>query len=403
LPKIGVCLSGGGFRAAFYAIGAFRYLAEAGLLPAVTDISAVSGGSLAAAKLASEWPTILRDGLEGLTTSVEEPMRAAVAQNNLRNIWLSRTARGRGLRSGGRGAVLGEVFCEHLGLPAEIQDLPSGPQTIFTSTCLQTGRAFRFARAFTGSWDYGYAQPTPPGVSLGTALAASAAFPYTFTVVQLPTENLELPKSPPQKLTLVDGGVYDNLGLEWFQGRRSGRPGSSEHADFILAINASGVLSRPTHPISAPMALLRDLNVQYSQTLNVRVRWFVDQLLNEPGSGAYVGINRDPRNYTFADNVTPIPHEFYDGALPSPLAALMAHLRTDLDRFTLEESALLAYHGYWSLHARLASFRPDLAVTKPAWREFADLSPADLQRLAELLRDGAKLRITRRAQTQAER
>jgi hypothetical protein len=43
-------------RAAFYAIGALRYLAEAGLLGAVTDISAVSGGSLAAARLAAEWP-----------------------------------------------------------------------------------------------------------------------------------------------------------------------------------------------------------------------------------------------------------------------------------------------------------------------------------------------------------
>jgi hypothetical protein len=39
-PPIGLCVSGSGFRAAFYAIGAPRYLAEAGLISAVTDISA---------------------------------------------------------------------------------------------------------------------------------------------------------------------------------------------------------------------------------------------------------------------------------------------------------------------------------------------------------------------------
>jgi NTE family protein len=393
---MGVCLSGGGFRAASYALGALRYLAEAGLLAAVTDISAVSGGSLAAAKLAAEWPSASIGGAQNFIRVVEAPMREAIAERNVRNIWLSRSVRGRGVGRGGRGIVLGEVLCEELGLPREIADLPPGPRIIFTSTCLQTGRAFRFARAFTGSWDYGYVEPTPAGVPLGTALAASAAFPFTFTVVQLPTQRLRLPKSPPPLVTLVDGGVYDNLGLEWFQGGGSGRPEETKAAGFILVINASGVLSRPSGNLGAGRALLRDINVQYSQTLNVRVRWFVNQLLSAPGSGAYVGINRDPRRYTLADNVTPISPEFYDGALPSSLAQRMPRLRTDLDRFTQDETTLLAYHGYWSLHARLATFRRDLAVERPQWREFADLSPADEQRFVALLDAGAKFKVARR-------
>jgi len=150
-PRIGLCVSGGGFRAAFYAIGALRYLAEAGLLGAVTDISAVSGGSLAAAKLAAEWPPTRGDAAGWFVQSVERPMREAVANNNIRNRWLGKVATGRSLGRGGRGAVLGELFCEILELPSELHELPVGPRTIFTSTCLQTGRAFRFARAFTGS------------------------------------------------------------------------------------------------------------------------------------------------------------------------------------------------------------------------------------------------------------
>ncbi len=41
--RLGLCLSGGGFRASFYALGALRYLAESEHLLRVGAISAVSG------------------------------------------------------------------------------------------------------------------------------------------------------------------------------------------------------------------------------------------------------------------------------------------------------------------------------------------------------------------------
>jgi len=218
----------------------------------------------------------------------------------------------------------------------------------------------------------------------------------TFTVVRLAAEQLDLPKPPPSRLALVDGGVYDNLGLEWFQGSGSGRPASAALADFILVINASAVLPHRNSGFGAARAIMRDLNVQYSQTLNLRVRWFVDHLLHVTGRGLYVGINRDPRRYTLADNRTPIDSSFYEGALPSALAARVPLVRTDLDRFSLEETALLAYHGYWSLHARLMTFHPDLATPTPQWREFADLSSVEERHLAEVLDAAALVRLTRR-------
>ena len=47
-----LCLSGGGFRAAIFHLGAMLRLQQAGRLAQVQAISAVSGGSLAAAWLA---------------------------------------------------------------------------------------------------------------------------------------------------------------------------------------------------------------------------------------------------------------------------------------------------------------------------------------------------------------
>jgi predicted acylesterase/phospholipase RssA len=44
--RIGLALSGGGFRASFYHLGTIRYLEEAGIMPKVEVMSTVSGGSI---------------------------------------------------------------------------------------------------------------------------------------------------------------------------------------------------------------------------------------------------------------------------------------------------------------------------------------------------------------------
>src|SRR5208283_924337 len=53
--RFGLALSGGGFRAVLYHLGLVRFLRDAGILPRVTHISAVSGGSVIAAHLALNW------------------------------------------------------------------------------------------------------------------------------------------------------------------------------------------------------------------------------------------------------------------------------------------------------------------------------------------------------------
>src|SRR4029079_15075395 len=53
--RIGLALSGGGFRATLYHLGLVRFLRDAGILPSVTHITAVSGGSIIAAHLCLNW------------------------------------------------------------------------------------------------------------------------------------------------------------------------------------------------------------------------------------------------------------------------------------------------------------------------------------------------------------
>src|SRR3954467_10845419 len=53
--KIGLALSGGGFRATLYPLGLVRFLRDAGILPNVSHITSVSGGSIIAAHLCLNW------------------------------------------------------------------------------------------------------------------------------------------------------------------------------------------------------------------------------------------------------------------------------------------------------------------------------------------------------------
>src|SRR5262249_4821097 len=55
INKIGLALSGGGFRASLYHLGVVRFLRDAGILSRVSHITSVSGGSILAAHLVLNW------------------------------------------------------------------------------------------------------------------------------------------------------------------------------------------------------------------------------------------------------------------------------------------------------------------------------------------------------------
>ncbi len=61
MPRLGLALSGGGFRATLFHLGIVRLLKDAGRLGDVTDIASVSGGSILAAHLVMNWDRYLGD------------------------------------------------------------------------------------------------------------------------------------------------------------------------------------------------------------------------------------------------------------------------------------------------------------------------------------------------------
>ena len=66
-PRIGLALSGGGFRAALFHLGVIRRLEELGVMKHVQTISAVSGGAIIAAYYAVEMEKRLRKRADELS------------------------------------------------------------------------------------------------------------------------------------------------------------------------------------------------------------------------------------------------------------------------------------------------------------------------------------------------
>jgi predicted acylesterase/phospholipase RssA len=384
--SIGLCFSGGGFRASFYALGVLRYLAEARHMNDVVAISAVSGGSIATAAAGDRWAKFQAAGGDGAAflAHIDKPFRDRVTSTSIRRKWMLGSVAALIPRTGGRGGAYARALAKHLYEHDRVADLPRDPDFIFTATDLTKGRAIRIAPGFVGSYDYGYVEPTPTAIKLGDAVAASAAFPPSFTVVYLRTDRLPFPKAAPDPLSLVDGGVYDNLGLEWFQGWGADalRPATANKPDITVVANASGLLAHKGKTFRPLNAFPRDLAIQYEQSLSLRVRWNDERMKASPGSGIYMAIRSDPQTES-------LPAPLKACQLPSELVKPLALLRTDLDRFSKDEADLLSYHAYWTLHARLSIHKPQLAMAAPSWTEYANLGAADTERLRKLLEFGS--------------
>jgi len=221
-PKsgIGLCLSGGGYRAMLFHVGALWRLNEAGYLSRLDRISSVSGGSITAGRLALAW-TALDFGPDGVARRFEDELVAPIRRAAGVTIdWKAAIA---GLLLPGRtaGGELARWYAKLLFGEATLQDLPDAPRFVFNAANLQTGSLFRFSKPYMA--DYRIGMIEKPTVALATAVAASSAFPPVLSPLRLaldpshftPDRALDLQREPfTRSAILTDGGVYDNFGIE---------------------------------------------------------------------------------------------------------------------------------------------------------------------------------------------
>ena len=301
LGKVGLALSGGGFRASLFHIGVLAKLAELDMLRHVEVVSCVSGGSIIGAhyylkvrelfkhkrdaeidrndyvKLVQE---TCREFLAGVQTNIRTRV-AAEFLTNLRMIFLpdySRTMRAGELYEE---KIYAEVKDGEETRPRWLNDLyiqpvdegdrfapkydnwrrkAKVPILILNTTALNTGHNWQFTASWMGeppsSIDtaidanyrlrrmyYGDAPAPYNRIRLGHAVPASACVPGLFEPIVLP--NLYTRKADPQEsveaiaVRLVDGGVHDNQGIMSLL---------EQDCNAVMVSDASGQMSDEDNP-----------------------------------------------------------------------------------------------------------------------------------------------------------
>src|SRR5437870_2746480 len=126
-PQSGValCLSGGGYRAMLFHLGALWRLNELGQLAKIDRISSVSGGSIVAGALGLAWPKLDFDAAgvaRGFDSAVVHPVRRLAGETIdtgaiLGGLLTPATVSGRVM----------DAYRKHLYGSATLQDLPRSP------------------------------------------------------------------------------------------------------------------------------------------------------------------------------------------------------------------------------------------------------------------------------------
>jgi len=352
--QIALALSGGGFRATLFHVGALRRLVELRLLTRIGRFSSISGGSITAGRLAHVWTRLAADpSVANFEALVAAPLRDFCGRT------IDAGAIAAGLFSPFTSAAeqVEEEYAERL-FDSTLDKLPDDPVFVFGATNLQTGRSFRFTKKYMGDYRIGLVRnPTLP---LARAVAASSAFPPVLSPVVIKNpgtfeavDGADLAGNPAytRKLYLADGGVYDNLGLETVWNRCRTVLVSDAGAPFGFGETVHTDLVRQT---------MRALDVATDQSRGLRKRALIDDFKRDERDGTYWGIDTDIANYQLGDALSCKPERV------RPLALL----RTRLNAFSDQEQGELINWGYALTDAAIRKHAPQLAAAgapAPQW------------------------------------
>lgn len=297
-PGTALCLSGGGYRAMLFHLGAVWRLNDAGMLPTLKQVSSVSGGSVTAGVLAMNWKYLDFDEAgvaRGFRKQVVEPLLNYAS----RTVDLPVVLKGLfGFRS--ISAELMRAYSRFLYGDTRLSDLPETPKFVFNATNIQSESLFRFSREMIADWRVGVIpNPTLP---LAAAVAASSACPPFLSPLRLsfpagaftPGSGAGLDRAPfTRQVELTDGGVYDNLGLEtaW------------KNYFSILVSDAGGEPgTQARSPRDWPRHLFRVISLIDNQLGSVRKRQLIasyDSPISDAHrrNGTYWGIRSDVGSY----------------------------------------------------------------------------------------------------------
>lgn len=283
--KIGLALSGGGYRAAAYHIGTLRALNRLGILDKVDVISAVSGGSITAAYYA-----LHKDNYEVFEDSFINKLQRGVLRTSIVYLVLLLSALLLACYFISWWLLILEVIilliCWYWILPVscfieysynrlffkkkKLSDLPISPLVAINATDVSNGKLYTFSQLKMGSYtyykngDYSTSPFDNTQFTIAKAVMASSCVPFAFSPIKI---SKEFCKEDTQTPILIDGGLYDNQGTHKLSTQKS-----RYHTDYIIVSDA-GNTQINSKWILNPISLL----IKTSDIMMARIKTFQRQ------------------------------------------------------------------------------------------------------------------------------
>lgn len=417
--KLGLALSGGGFRASLFHIGVLARLADLGLLRRVEVISTVSGGSIVGALyylyvrelLQRKSDEDIADGdyQDAVERLLEHFLR--VVQTNLRMRTFESIRRNWKMIHPGysRADSIGELFDRHFYRPAfggdpdkmvqmreiKVTPLKGGraqqdfkprtgnaerlarvPIILINATDLNSGHNWRFEASRMGEPgreagadlevdanlrlerpdSYADVVKTQQDVEVGLAVGASAAVPGLFPPLALSG------LYPGVRVQLADGGVHDNQGVQ-------GLIDPGVKCTHFVVSDASGPLQDEDEPDTGSIGVVRrSSDVQFDR---IREEQVIRLIAEHGDKAAYMhlrtGLEVRVLSYNRAEGrPQPLPqpprHRTASFGIAPEVQELLSRVRTDLDSFTDIEAYSLMLDGYNMSALELEALRATLGA-----------------------------------------
>jgi predicted acylesterase/phospholipase RssA len=340
MAKLGLALSGGGFRATLFHLGVVRFLRDAGALREVTDIASVSGGSILAAHLVLNWDQYNGDDqrFDAAAEQILKFVQFDVRNHIVRRLpflyvgsFLARRMPGRP-RTPTSAAILERYYARFLYGDRCLYELPEAPRLHMLATNVSNGGLSVFdrdglsiqQRAEAGAPQFERISGQMAGIA--RIVCASSAFPGFFPPVAIRAADLGVREGQFPTEWFTDGGVYDNLGMRAFSWLKR----QNVEFDQVLVSDAG-----------KPFQVLNDgaLGVMGQSMRASDILWDRVGQLERENFRAQPG-------FLFIPITATVDLESDPTALHPVVQAEVQSIRTDLDFFTPTEINTLAMHGY---------------------------------------------------------
>ena len=387
IGKVGLALSGGGFRAALFHVGVLARLAELDLLRHVEVLSCVSGGSILGALYYLELRQRLQTKSEHdlnrgtfveIVTAVQNKLLSAL-KGDIRTRAMLRSL---GSLTINRTILTAQMIDEALYAAdhtprRRLQDLtivPHGetpdfhprrnnwqrvvkvPILILNATTLNTGHNWQFTATFMGEAPtsiepvvdaterfrrmyYKEAPPPHNEIQLSTAVGASSAVPGVFRPIKL--KGLY----PDRVVRLSDGGVHDNQGIFGL---------IEQDCNVMIVSDGCGQLTTEKKPSwRFTRVLMRTNNVLMDAVRRNSFRILATRLRSQRIKELhFIHLKRGLATHDItwirgrpADGQA-VPREMERSGLDAQTQRALAAIRTDLDCFSENECHALMFAGY---------------------------------------------------------